>query len=202
MNELQAAQTVQRVFEKIHREDMAGLPLLNPALKVQTLGFRDYRGRTIGVVITPWMMSLVMLPGADDDWDALALGKKVAHEFPSACYKFWVNNIDGIGPCRTYSLYSPMRQFLTQDQAVAAARQFLDGLMTEAREADTDPVDEELLGRILRGEEVPAIETAANDVDATQAHGTGVAAQPGAPAPAEKTLSRRTLLRGGFAPDP
>jgi ferric-dicitrate binding protein FerR (iron transport regulator) len=40
-----AEQRVTGVFERIHREQMAGLPLLNNALTVATIGFQSFRSR-------------------------------------------------------------------------------------------------------------------------------------------------------------
>ena len=58
----QLADQVARVFKRIEDEQMAGIPLLNPALRVLTLGFQTHEARTMGVVITPWMMSLLLVP--------------------------------------------------------------------------------------------------------------------------------------------
>ena len=156
-----AGKRVTMVFERIHREQMAGLPLLNNALKVATIEFQLFGGRVIGIVSTPWMMSLLMLPGADDRWQSLAMGEKQSHDFPGGTYRFLVNVLDGLGVCQMHSIYSPMRDFPNQASAVAAAGDFLDRLMTPAPASDGEaPVDEELLGRILRGENIPEIETA------------------------------------------
>ncbi|MEA3290743.1 MAG: [NiFe]-hydrogenase assembly chaperone HybE, partial [Pseudomonadota bacterium] len=192
-----AADELERVFRQIHHEQMAGIPILNDAMKVQALGFREYQGRIIGVLITPWMMSLVMLPGEDDDWSGLELGKKQPHKFPSKTLKFMVNEFDGIGKCQTHSLYSPMRDFATQEHALAAARGFLETLIIDTVHPDEDPVDEELLGRIMRGEET----SEADPGDYTSAGTTGIAVGPGGGRPeisvrVEKKMSRRDLLRG------
>ena len=37
----------RQVFERIHREQMAGLPLLNSALTVATIGFQSFRSRAV-----------------------------------------------------------------------------------------------------------------------------------------------------------
>lgn len=158
--ELRAAQ-VADVFERIHREQMAGLPLLNAALSVATSGFRMYEGRVLGMVVTPWMMSLMLLPSADDDWQALPLGGKEKHPFPGAALQFLVNVIDGLGVCQMHSVHSPMHAFADQATALAAADAFLDKLLTGQSQAEpVDPVDEQLLGRILRGEAVPEVDVA------------------------------------------
>lgn len=87
-----AEQRVASVFERIHREQMAGLPLLNSALTVATIGFQSFRSRVIGIVSTPWMMSLMMLPGVDDQWQSLGLGEKQSHDFPAGTYRFLVKH--------------------------------------------------------------------------------------------------------------
>ncbi|HOP18154.1 MAG: [NiFe]-hydrogenase assembly chaperone HybE [Chromatiaceae bacterium] len=164
MNDPQAAaEHIAATFTRIHHEQMAGLPLLNNALTVETLGFQVHGGRVLGVLVTPWLMNLVLLPGQGDDWDGLELGHKQPHEFPSGQYKFMVNEIDGIGRCQTHSLFSPMREFVSQAHAMAAAEAFLRDLMTPAVADGNEAVDEELLGRIMRGEDTPEIDMQALD---------------------------------------
>ena len=52
-----AAKTVQQAFERVHRESMQNIPILNPRINVQTLGFQYYQERIVGIVITPWLMN-------------------------------------------------------------------------------------------------------------------------------------------------
>ena len=132
---------------------MAGLPLLNNALTVETLGFQVYGGRVVGVLITPWLMNLVLLPGQGDDWNGLELGHKQPHEFPSGNTSSWSTRSMASGAARHIPLFSPMREFVSQAHALAAAEAFLRDLMTPAVADSNEPVDEELLGRIMRGEE-------------------------------------------------
>ena len=150
---------VANVFERIHREQMAGLPLLNKALSVTTLGFQEFEGRVLGMVITPWMMSLVLFAGSQDDWQAQTLGSKNSIIFPNGEYRFLNNVIDELGVCQMHSLHSPMHRFRTQEAAIAEATAFVDKLLViPPGGAQHDPVDEELLGKILRGEKVPAMD--------------------------------------------
>ncbi|MCP4374750.1 MAG: [NiFe]-hydrogenase assembly chaperone HybE, partial [bacterium] len=168
------------------------------------LGFQEYRGRVIGILITPWVMNLIMFPGTEDDWDGLELGKKQPHSFPSNTYKFLVNEIDGIGTCQTHSPYSPMREFVNQNHALAAARSFLDALLVETQGSQGGPVDEELLGRILRGEEPTEMRpapAASNSVDVVETKARLVRERSTTPASVELNLSRRDLLRGRFSTD-
>lgn len=167
--EEQAAR-LKTVFERIHQEQMLGLPLLNEALSVETLGFQLYQGRVVGVLVTPWMLSLVLLPGDNDDWETMALGDKQSQTFPSGSYRCMVNRIEGIGVCQMYSVHSPMRDFASQAEALVEAAGFLEKLLTPTQ-ADPDApevVDETLLGRILRGEAVPAVDAAVSEMQTGQ----------------------------------
>lgn len=150
------ATRVATLFERIHREQMAGLPLLNRALQVAALGFREFEGRTLGMLITPWMMSLLRFPSPQDDWQSQVLGTKHLIAFPSGTYRFMVNVVEELGVCQMYSLHSPMNRFDNQAAAVAEAQSFMDSLLvTPPGGVAHDPVDEELLGKIMRGEIVP-----------------------------------------------
>ncbi len=193
------AEFLEQTFECIHREAMQGIPILNPAIGVQALGFREYQGRVLGVLITPWLMNLVMLPGEGEDWSGMELGHKQPHRFPSKTFKFMVNEIDGIGPCQTHSLYSPMYVFASHEQAVNVAQAFLDTLMVEAELTEQDLVDEELLGRIMRGEEASEVELEGSAAMETMETGAApVRGRSVMEVRVENKLSRRDLLRGSF----
>ncbi|MBT3206010.1 MAG: [NiFe]-hydrogenase assembly chaperone HybE [Gammaproteobacteria bacterium] len=190
---------LEATFERIHLEQMQGIPILNSAIKVQALGFQLYQGRVLGVIITPWLMNIVMLPKQNEEWSNMELGHKQPHKFPSKNYKFMVNNIDGIGPCQTHSLYSPMRDFASHEQAVTVAQEFLDSLMVEKELTEEDMVDEELLGRVMRGEDTPEINLDDFAVIEPMAAGVGpVRGQSDMKVQVKEKLSRRDLLRGNF----
>jgi len=164
--ELRASQ-VADVFDRIHREQMAGLPLLNGALAVATFGFQEYQGRVVGMVVTPWMMSLVLFPASGEDWQAMALGDKQAHGFPGGIFRFLINRVGELGTFQMHSVHSPMRGFTSQAEALSEAAGFLERLMAPpTEEPQQDLVDEELLGRILRGEKVPMVDAAVGAMQA------------------------------------
>ncbi len=190
MNDPQTiSSTLETVFTRIHREQMQDIPILNPAIRIQAVGFQLINGRVVGIIITPWLMNVVMLPRDDEDWSQFELGKKQAHKFPSKIYKFMVNDIDGIGVCQTHSLHSPMRAFASHEQALAAANKFLAELMVEREPNEDDLVDEELLGKIMRGE----VEPETNFADFPADHNAAENNQS-----STEKLSRRDLLRGKF----
>ena len=41
---------------------MKGMPIYNPTLAVEAVGFREHEGRQAGVMVTPWFMNLTVLP--------------------------------------------------------------------------------------------------------------------------------------------
>ncbi|MCU7858192.1 MAG: [NiFe]-hydrogenase assembly chaperone HybE, partial [Candidatus Thiodiazotropha sp. (ex Lucinoma borealis)] len=92
----QLTHQIEASFTHIHEQQMQGIPLLNPLLVVQTIGFQHYQGRCVGVIITPWMMNLIMFPAENEDWDELELGHKQPHRFPANQFKFMVNEVDGL----------------------------------------------------------------------------------------------------------
>lgn len=196
---VQVSEQIEQTFNRIHRENMQGIPILNPAIEVQALGFQEHEGRVLGVIITPWLMNVVILPKDDEDWSHMKLGDKRPHEFASRAYKFMLNEIDGIGLCQTHSLYSPMHQFRCHQQAVAAAQTFLDGLMVERELSEDERVNEELLGRVMRGEETPEIDL--NDfaeIESAEADLKIRNVPDELKAKPAKKISRRNILRGNF----
>ena len=124
----------EECFQQIFEQRMQGMPIVNEALEVKAVGFREWKGRTVGILITPWFMNLMLLTADGESWDGLQLGEQKSIEFPSRNYPFSVNEFDGIGRCLTHSLCSPMFQFESQAEAVAYAESVMAGLEQEADE--------------------------------------------------------------------
>jgi len=212
MKESQAvAELLEVTFNKIHQEQMQEIPILNSLIAVEALGFHEYQGRIVGIVITPWMMNMFMLPKDGEDWSQYEIGHKLPHQFPSNTYKFMVNEIDGIGYCQTYSIFSPMHEFANHEHALSAAQSFLDTMMIERDPQQNEEPDEELLGRILRGEEAPLshdelagfehAETNAPEKAASESIASEIKSKPdyaNINTIEEKIMTRRDLLRGSF----
>lgn len=188
------AEQLEQTFNKIHLENMQGIPILNSAIRIQALGFQLFQGRVIGIIITPWLMNVVILPTDDEDWSHMNLGDKRPHKFSSRTYKFMLNEFDGIGLCQTHSLYSPMQSFASHEQALDTAQSFLDDLMVERDLTEEERVDEELLGRVLRGEAIPEVNFDA--IDSAQTDQAPAEGQEETSVNAQKDISRRNLLRG------
>ncbi len=117
-------------FNAILTERMQDVPLLNPKLSVQALPFYPFNGDWVGILLTPWFMNLLLLPGAHSDWVAQAPGCKFECAFPYGSFTFTVAEEKDLGRYGLCSLFSPMFQFEDQKAAVAAGEAALQGLLS------------------------------------------------------------------------
>ncbi len=181
------AGSLEKAFTLILNERMAGIPILNEELKVEAVDFQEYEGRTLGIIITPWLMNLVLLPGKNDNWSGLNIGDIQSYDFPAESRDFTVNEIDDLGVLQSCALYSPMFKFVNQDHARAAARKALADLMSE-----TDPekrLDEKRLKQFIEDGEMPGQDdTDGSEISAGTDHNLQIK-QP-------RNISRSDLLRG------
>ncbi len=123
-------QKLESAFNEIARTRMIEVPILNSALRVEAVGFREWDGRWIGVLVTPWMINLVLLPGQKATLEPLALDENKMWTFPSGDYVFMGLNEPAIGTCHMCSLISPVLEFGTHDEAVAVAQEIMMGLFS------------------------------------------------------------------------
>ena len=112
---------LEACFRQVAATRMAGVALCNPALEVEALGFRPWGDNQVGVLITPWSMVLICLPGGDPDWAASPSGTTATLDLPSGAYDVLTAYEPGLGPYLTGSLFSPMFGFADMDQARAVA---------------------------------------------------------------------------------
>lgn len=125
-------------FREIWHTKMRDVPMVNKLLSVEAVGFRMVDGRPLGVLVSPWFMNLVQLPGEGEDWSGLTPGVKELIAFPSGDYEFIHNTRDMIGGYKACSLFSPMGDFSTQLQAQEVARAIMVALFDEGHRAETD----------------------------------------------------------------
>ncbi|WP_260291394.1 [NiFe]-hydrogenase assembly chaperone HybE [Sedimenticola hydrogenitrophicus] len=127
---------LEGLFRHIEKSRMVGVPILNPALRVQAVGFRPWNGYQLGVLITPWFMNLILLgEGEDGRLAERRPGEKISHAFPSGLYEFIVAEEPALahnqGRYQACSLFSPMQPFDSQELAVATAGEIMRGMMRE-----------------------------------------------------------------------
>ncbi|GAB4064011.1 [NiFe]-hydrogenase assembly chaperone HybE [Ancylobacter sonchi] len=128
----------EAAFKEIHVGQMRGVPLLNETLEVKAIGFRPHEARVLGMLITPWFMNIVLVPGPGDDWSALVPGAKELIGFPSGQYEFVGANRPETGPYKACSLFSPMFDFTSMLQATETARAALAALFDPAIREEGD----------------------------------------------------------------
>jgi len=122
------ASDVVRAFARIAATRMAGLSLCNPALAVEACGFRPWNGLWLGVLVTPWAINLMLLPCAGQAFRRLGADQRQNWTFPSGAYAFHGAEEDGLGAYQTCSLFSPVFEFVCQEDARQAARAALQAL--------------------------------------------------------------------------
>ncbi|MGV6475817.1 [NiFe]-hydrogenase assembly chaperone HybE [Azotobacter vinelandii] len=124
---------------------MAGLPVYNPALTVELLGWRAVEGvGALGVLITPWCMNLFWQPPADAELPAS--GERAVLSLPSGDYECTLHEDERLGRHASASLCSPMQDFPGQAEARAMAGEVL-RLILAVPEAGSEPSRSGLLSR-------------------------------------------------------
>ncbi|WP_431222798.1 hydrogenase-2 assembly chaperone [Serratia sp. L9] len=119
--QLNPAAQLERVFQAIAARDMHQLPFFQPQIPVRACGFQLFEQQWIGSLLTPWMLSLLVLPGPDQQWQPREVGDKLALMLPCGNVRFTVGEIDGCGQYLASSLMSPLDKHLGAQQAVDLA---------------------------------------------------------------------------------
>lgn len=116
---------LEAAFREIADTRMVGIPVLNPRLEVEAVGFGEQLpGPLLGVLITPWFMNLVRLPRVPAQAPG-SLGRSVSHELGEHRVEFTTAHQDTLGAFEVCSLFSPVLQFADQEAARATAREVL-----------------------------------------------------------------------------
>jgi len=123
-------------FTEVFHAKMRDLPMVNQALHVQAVDFQPFEGGFLGILIAPWFMNLVFLPGADRP--ALKAGAKEVLTFASGDYEFMHASREMVGPYLACALFSPMGDFTSQLQAVDIGRAVMAELFRPENRAETD----------------------------------------------------------------
>ena len=135
-------------FVRVQTERMVGIPLLNPALCVEAVGFEWTAAEGAdpvaeGVLITPWFMSLLRLPSVNLP-HGNRVGRKTVHNFGSERFDFIGAHDPALGYHEACALFSPMNGFTSQDLARDTALASL-ALVRPAPAAELAPIAAEPL---------------------------------------------------------
>lgn len=121
-----------RQFETLYVEHMHDLPIVNRALKVEAVGFDEYKGHQLGVLITPWFMNLILLPGTDN-WSSNSQGDSTNIDFPAGRIEFAVSHDNILGTYLSAVLFRGVAEFADQAAARKLALEMLNALMKPPR---------------------------------------------------------------------
>ena len=131
------ADAVEEAFFRIQRDQMCDVPILNPALCVEAIDFQRWQGHWLGIVVTPWCMSMLLVPGCSENWVSVGENKRRFIRFPAGDFAFLGSEEVELGEYQSCPLFSPMGKFSTQSEASMTARASMIALLTQPQtEAD------------------------------------------------------------------
>ncbi len=140
------AEAVEEAFFRIQREQMADVPILNPALSVEAVDFQRWQGHWLGIVVTPWCMSMLLVPGSDENWVSTGENVRRFVKFPAGDFAFLGSEEAELGEYQSCPLFSPMGKFSTQSEATMTARASLIALLTDPQKAQDAEKPEKTAG--------------------------------------------------------
>lgn len=127
----QIKSALETTFNDILATRMRGLPVVNPRLSVHAVGFERFGDLWPGILVTPWFMNLLLLPGKGNPWLHLPPGSAFEHNFPVGTFLLTVAHEARLGLYAQCSLFSPMFDFNDQAAAIAAAESARQGLLAQ-----------------------------------------------------------------------
>jgi [NiFe] hydrogenase assembly HybE family chaperone len=115
-------------FDRIHRERMRDLPIVNERLAVEMIGLDSFGEHQLGVLLTPWFMNLLLIPGqaiqeevagesGEVPWTEREQGSRVSVDLPCGPVEFLVTHDEELGTYLTAVLLSNVLEFADQETA-------------------------------------------------------------------------------------
>ncbi|MER2539014.1 MAG: [NiFe]-hydrogenase assembly chaperone HybE [Azonexus sp.] len=136
-------------FQQLWEESVADTRQTNPALQVKVIGFVRCEGDWVGVMVTPWFIHLLLLPGGGTLWGDIPDGQRRYLDLPGSTYYFTATEAPGIGPYQ----YTALLDNINQVADMATARHLADDALRTALNlrAATAPANEESRAVSRRG---------------------------------------------------
>ncbi|CNF93744.1 hydrogenase 2-specific chaperone [Yersinia enterocolitica] len=122
-HEQNPAALLEQVFGQVAADEMRGLPFYRDHIPLRACGFQLFEQQWIGALLTPWMLSLVVLPGPQQSWQRRAVGERLMLALPCGSISFTVSEIAGCGQYLSRSLMSPLDTSLSAERALQLAEQ-------------------------------------------------------------------------------
>ena len=139
IHDISPAEAVEAAFFRIQQEQMADVPILNPALSVEAVDFQRWQGHWLGIVVTPWCMSMLLVPGSSESWVSTGDNQRRFVKFPAGDFAFLGSEEVELGEYQSCPLFSPMGKFSTQSEATMTARASMIALLTPAQQSRAAP---------------------------------------------------------------
>jgi [NiFe] hydrogenase assembly HybE family chaperone len=102
-------------YERIAREEMQGLPFYHATMPI-VAECTLFEAQWLGCVLTPWMLSVVVLPGPDQLWPVRSSSDRLALQLPCGNMTFMVGELPETGQQLACSLMSPLDPHLGAEQ--------------------------------------------------------------------------------------
>lgn len=116
-------------YERIAREEMQALPFYHPAMPI-VAQCTLFEGQWLGCVLTPWMLSVVVLPGPDQLWPVRSSSDRLALQLRCGNLTFMVGALPETGQLLACSLMSPIDPHLGADEGRALVSSTLKMLLS------------------------------------------------------------------------
>ncbi|MFQ2824503.1 hydrogenase-2 assembly chaperone [Aeromonas allosaccharophila] len=116
-------------YERIAREEMQGLPFYHATMPIVAECVL-FEGQWLGCVLTPWMLSLVLLPGPDQLWPVRRSSDRLALQLPCGNMTFMVGELPETGQLLASSLMSPLDPHLGAEQGCSLVSSTLKMLLS------------------------------------------------------------------------
>ncbi len=114
---------LEQCFNAIATAEMSQLPFYQAQIPVRACGFQRFEQQWVGALLTPWMLSLLVLPGPGQIWPQRSVGSRLALALPCGNVGFIAGEVSGCGPYLASSLLSPLPPGIEADVAERLAQQ-------------------------------------------------------------------------------
>lgn len=126
---------IESAFRRIERDCFADIDFCNRALEVAAVGFALREHGWSGIVITPWFLNLMILPGTED-WERLPVGQRRRIELPAGRFEVRGGEDEQLGEYLYCPMISSMSVFANQAEAVEVAKELV-RLLGDQRTAES-----------------------------------------------------------------